>query len=243
VLLAPVVAAAAAIEGPTWRLIRLNDKDQSALAASPQGVTVRFAAGRLEAFAGCNQLAGAYSIEGDRVSLGMMAGTMMACPEPAMAIENAFKAAFAGKLGYAVADDRLTLTSEAGATLVFQAEPPPRLEGVTWEVTGFNNGREAVVSPLLGTTLTLSFAEGTVAGNAGCNTYRAKYRQDGESIRIGPAAATRKMCSGEGVMAQEREFLAALESATTWAIIQRGLLDMHRADGARALTAKPRGKP
>jgi heat shock protein HslJ len=43
-------------------------------------------------------------------------------------------------------------------------------------------------------------------------------------------------------MAQEREFLAALHSATLWTI-RRGLLDMHRADGARALTARPRGGP
>jgi heat shock protein HslJ len=37
-------------------------------------------------------------------------------------------------------------------------------------------------------------------------------------------------------MQQEREFLAAVESAVTWAI-DMGMLDMHRADGERALIA------
>ena len=53
----------------------------------------------------------------------------------------------------------------------------------------------------------------------------------------GAIAATRKACAAAGVMQQEREFLAALRSATTWAIDARGMLDMHRADGERVLTA------
>jgi hypothetical protein len=38
-------------------------------------------------------------------------------------------------------------------------------------------------------------------------------------------------------MDQEREFLAAIGSATTWSI-ERDVLDIHRADGQRALMAK-----
>ena len=37
-------------------------------------------------------------------------------------------------------------------------------------------------------------------------------------------------------MQQEREFLAALESAKVWAM-DGGMLDVHRADGERVLTA------
>jgi heat shock protein HslJ len=39
-------------------------------------------------------------------------------------------------------------------------------------------------------------------------------------------------------MDQDREFLAALESATAWTI-ERGMLDLHRADGERVLLAHP----
>jgi heat shock protein HslJ len=89
----------------------------------------------------------------------------------------------------------------------------------------------------IGTALTLSFRDGAVVGHSGCNTYRAGYTRDGSRLTIGPAAATRKACAAEGVMGQEQQFLAALQSATTWAI--RGdVLDLHRADGARALTAR-----
>jgi hypothetical protein len=42
-------------------------------------------------------------------------------------------------------------------------------------------------------------------------------------------------------MVQEQEFLNAIQSATTWNIIQ-GMLDAHRADGERVLTASEVGK-
>ncbi len=164
--------------------------------------------------------------------------SMMACPEPQMAVEAAVKDALAGELRVSVDRDRLTLAAETDPErrLVFEVAPPPRLEGVTWEVTGFNNGRHAVVSPLVGTTLTMSFQDGLVAGHAGCNTFRATYTRDGNRLRVGPAAATRMACDGKGVMEQERQFLAAIGSATTWAI-ERDMLDLHRADGERVLLA------
>ena len=233
--------APAALEGPVWRLIRLRGHDDKALAGLREGVTVRFEDGRLQGFSGCNQLVGSYSIAGDRVTVTALAGTMMACPDPEMAVETKFKEAFTGTLRFSVADGRLALVAqpETQPVLVFEAAPPPRLEGIAWEVTGFNNGRQAVVSPLIGTTLTLSFQDGSVVGHAGCNNFRAKYTREGNRLSVGPAAATRKICGGEGVMEQEREFLAAIESATTWAI-ERALLDLHRADGERVLFARGR---
>ena len=250
-LLASVVAAAAAdppptpsaLEGPVWRLIRLRGQDQKRLARLPGGVTVRFDGGRVQGFSGCNQLIGSYTIEGDRVTLAGLAGTMMACPPPQMAIETAFKRAFTGTLRFSVAKNRLTLSPESDTepTLVFEAVPPPRLEGTTWRVTEFNNGRQAVVSTLMGTTLTLSFQRDSIVGHAGCNSFRAKYSRDGNHLVVGPVAATRKFCDKKGVMQQEHEFLAAIESATTWAI-ERNVLDLHRADGERVLLASKRAK-
>jgi heat shock protein HslJ len=43
------------------------------------------------------------------------------------------------------------------------------------------------------------------------------------------------------VAEQEQQFLAALQSATTWTF-EGGMLDMHRADGERVLTASPRAE-
>ena len=225
-----------AIEGPVWRLESLPGTDAKALASAQRGVNVRFAEGRVDGFSGCNQLMGSYTIDGDKLTFGPLAGSMMACPEPAMALETSVRKALAGTLRFAVRGEQLRLTAQSGAELVFQAEPPPRLEGVSWEVTGFNNGRSAVVSPVVGTAPTLSFEAGVVTGHTGCNGFRASYTVSGDQVAIGPAALTRKACPGEGVMQQERELVAAIESARTWTV-RDGMLDVHRADGERVLTA------
>ena len=239
---APAIAAdtgPAPIEGPTWRLTALRGLDTKELSAVRQGVTARFDSGRLQGFSGCNQMVGSYTIAGDTVTMSALAGTMMACPAPVMRVEDALKKTLAGTLQFAVTGNHLTLTApgDSDPLLVFEAAPAPRLDGVTWEVTGYNNGRHAVVSPLGGTSVTLAFVGGTVTGNAGCNTFRAPYKRDGASLTIGPVVATRKHCNGTGVMQQENEFLLALESTTTWAI-ERDLLDLHRADGERVLFAR-----
>ena len=227
---------ASPFEGTTWRLDPPGGAAGDAQGARAAPLTVRFAEGRASGFSGCNRFTGGYTRDGDTLTVGRLAGTMMACPEPRMATEKAFLDGLSGTHRVAIAGDRLTLTPASGTPLAFQAEPPPTLEGVTWKVTGFNNGRQAVVSTVTGTTITLTFEDGMVRGSAGCNTFRAPYTSDGNRLSIGAAATTRKLCPAEGVMDQERQFLAALKTTKVWTV-ESGTLDVHRADGERVLMA------
>jgi heat shock protein HslJ len=222
------------LENTTWRLTELPGQalpsDQGANA-----VTVNFNAGQVHGFSGCNQFTGSYNLEGDRLVLGPLGATMMACAEPAMSVETAFLKSFAGALQDALTGDDLTLTPEGGGALRFARAAPARLEGVEWEVTGYNNGRQAVVSPMTDTRLTLTFGDGRVSGSSGCNRFEAAFTVEDHALTIQPLATTRMACD-DAVMSQEQEFLRALQSATTWQI-DRGMLDIHRADGERVLTA------
>ena len=159
----------------------------------------------------------------------------MACPEPGSSIENAFHSALAGTLRFAVDGDSLATTAASGATLRFMREPPPQLAGVNWKVTSFNNNRHAVVGVIGEPSISMSFKDGQVSGSAGCNMFHGTYATDGGQIKVGPLATTRRACD-EPLMIQEREFLAALASAVTWSI-DGNVLDMHRADGERAIWA------
>ena len=228
-------AAAAGLEQGPWLLAELAGVSLPA-GQGRNAVTVSFEAGRVHGFSGCNQFMGSYRLDGGRLALGPIGGTMMACPGPAMALERAFLDAFSGVLQVAVSDDGLVLTPVNGRdALRFQRAAPPRLEGVRWEVTGYNNGRQAVVGPKLGTRLTLMFKDGQVSGSSGCNRFHGSFKVDGKMLAIGSLATTRMACE-EAVMAQEQEFLRALQSAETWAIV-RGMLDVHRGDGERVLMA------
>jgi heat shock protein HslJ len=119
--------ASAKVEGRVWRLTRLRGHTDKALAALPQPPTLKLEAGRLQGFGGCNRLVGSYTLDRDRVTFGPIAGTMMACPEPVMTIENALKAALAGTLTARVGPEGLTLTPASGSdpALVFVVEPQP----------------------------------------------------------------------------------------------------------------------
>ena len=83
-----------------------------------------------------------------------------------------------------------------------------------WDVTSvlYDDGIRSVIA---GTTLTATFGpDGRVTGSSGCNTFRGPYEEQGEELSVGPLASTRKACkSPDGAQAQERGYLAALESA------------------------------
>lgn len=230
------------IEGPTWRLTRLGGKEGEALRGTSRAPTVRFASGQVEGFSGCNNFGGGYKLEPGRVVIDSLRSTMMACVGDSMEIEAAFTHALTGTLAYKVDAGTLTLTPGSGDALVFLAEAAPRLAGVNWVVTGYNNGRQAVVTPIVGSALALTFGdEGALQGHTGCNEFRASAKVEGDHIAIGAPAATRKTCVGEGLMAQERAFLSALQTATTW-MIKDGRLELRSASGERVLTAKPGAK-
>jgi heat shock protein HslJ len=227
--------SAAQLEGAAWRLQELPGASSAALAQLKRPVTMRFESGRLSGFAGCNNFSGSYSLDGDQLKIGPVASTQMACPEPGSSIETAFHKALSGTLRYAVDGDVMTATNASGATLRFQREPPPQLAGVNWKVTSFNNDRHAVVGVLGESSITMTFEDGKVAGSAGCNSFHGTYATEGGKLEIGPLATTRRACP-DPLMTQEREFLAALASAVTWSV-EGNVLDMHRADGERAIWA------
>lgn len=224
------------LEGPTWRLVAMGDMDVASRAMAGGSVTALFADGTVSGSAGCNQYSMGYTVEGDNLSTTPGPVTMMACPEPIMTLEQEYLIAMGAAETYAVTEGMLTIAYHGDQTLKFVAQPTLGLEDPLWNVTGYNNGQQAVTSVVLGTEITMAFARGTVSGSAGCNTYSASYTINGDGLTIGPAATTRKMCPEEGVMEQEQQFLAALETAAMWQA-EAGKLELRRADGALAVSA------
>ncbi len=110
--------------------------------------------------------------------------------------------------------------------------------GTRWEVVNYNNGRDALVTPLLDTRLTMEFgANGNLSGNSGCNSYTTSYQVNGSNITIGLPGGTQMICeSPEGVMEQEAAFLAALQSAASFTI-NGSRLEMRTAGGQNAIIA------
>lgn len=223
------------LDGTRWTLESVADADGNLVAAAPGSqATAEFKDGQVGGNSSCNSYGGSYTVDGDALTVGPLAMTMMACMDEAlMAQEAAFGAAMQSAAGYAIVDGKLEIYDAAGQTvLVFAAAPSTDLVGSSWVASAVNNGREAVTSVVAGTEITLEFgADGSLGGSSGCNRYNAGYTLDGESISIGQPAGTKMLCDGEGVMEQEAAFLALLPQAATYAI-RDGRLELRTADGA-----------
>src|SRR5690606_3580728 len=85
-----------------------------------------FADGRLAISGGCNRLSAAYTLEGDRLSVGPVAQTKMFCGGGAlMAADEAIMAQLSRPLSVSMLGERLVLASADGGRLVFEGEAIP----------------------------------------------------------------------------------------------------------------------
>ena len=202
------------LENTTWTLSADTD-----LGVDLAGVDVsaQFVDGTVSGTSGCNRYSGRYTLDGDDLTIDPnVAGTMMACPAAQMAVESAFLQALPTVATWAIDGETLTLSDDAGkAVLVFDHVDGEQAIAGDWQVTAVNTG-SAISSPILGSTLTLTFAPGTASGNAGCNTFSGAAVVDGEQLTIGPLASTRMACTDQALSDQEAAYLAALENTTTF---------------------------
>jgi heat shock protein HslJ len=196
--------------------------------------------GSLGGSAGCNNYTSSYTVDGNQMSMGPVASTMMMCPGPEgiMEQEATYFGALESVAGYQIEGNALRMADAQGQTVLSYAvlEPAP-LVGTPWLLLRYNNGKQAMVSSLAGTEITALFGEdATLSGSAGCNNYNAPFEVDGNKIAIGPAATTRKMCAEpEGTMAQEAAYLAALGSAATYEVVG-DRLELGDSSGTRVAT-------
>jgi heat shock protein HslJ len=206
----------ASFESIPWTLV-------SGLPASADGATpgATFAHGIIGGSAGCNHFTAPYTVDGDKLEIGTIATTKMACPPPQAAVEHAYLAALGKVASWSIDGDELVLSDGDGNELLRYGTPS--IDG-DYEATAIRTV-DAFASPIPGTTITAKFAAGTITGSGGCNTYTASYTTDRGSIHVDTPAATKKLCTDPaGVSEQEANYFAALAAA-----------DQYRLDGPHAL--------
>jgi len=191
--------------------------------------------GSVSGTSGCNRYGGEYTASGKSLRISSLSSTQMACPQKIMAQESVFLKALATTRSYGVKGTTLTLRDAAGRRLLTYASQPQGLAATAWNVTAYNNGKQAVVSVSAGSKLTAAFGEdGSLTGFAGCNNYDAPYKAASPKVSIGPVASTKKECATpKGVMDQELRYLSALHTAATYRI-EGSRLELRTSSGALA---------
>ncbi len=132
--------------------------------------------------------------------------------------------------------------SEAATAVTNAADAASGLEGAPWLAEAVVNASGSLTPTLAGTTISATFADGSVTGSAGCNDYVTSYEVTGDSIKFGPVVTTRKMCvEPSGVMDQETAYARSLETAVAFTVVagRLGLLDPNGSTLASYVSPEP----
>jgi heat shock protein HslJ len=231
-------ATTAGLSGTSWVLESYAGPDGEAVAAVADGEvgTLVFAAdGSFAGSTGCNRIMGTYTQDGSSLTFASGPMTLKACQGPVAAQEAAIVAALPLVASF-TQESSLVLQDAEGATLLTYAPGLSTLAGTSWQATGINNGKEAVVGTDGTGQVTLAFgADGTVSGSGGCNSYSGPYTTSGaDQLTIGTLASTMKACE-EPVMETEQMFFAALENVATYQL-EGSTLTLRDAGGATQAT-------
>jgi heat shock protein HslJ len=104
------------LEGTEWTLMSgVEDPPEDAVP------TLTLEDGNASGFGGCNTFAGGYELDGDSISIGPLAGTLMACDVQKMAVEGAYMPLLEAADAWSIDGDELVLSSEGEETLRFSA--------------------------------------------------------------------------------------------------------------------------
>ena len=242
---APLLTYAALTAQPiagSWVVTSYNaDRNDMAPPITGSLLTAVFGAdGTIEGDAGCDQFSGPYTTDGDGVAVdhGLYPGGMR--------VERAAGPGDPEYLGLLMASNTwsldggvLELVDTGGVgrqtTVVFSAANDAAYLG-SWEVTGFDDGSGAVVSPVAGPRSPLSsILTGPSRVARAATLSQVRTSAIGTSMTIGPLATTRMACSSPALDTQEQQFLTALQSVAAWEADDR--------DHAARLGRRDEGRP
>jgi heat shock protein HslJ len=164
--------------------------------------------------------------------------TEMGCSEPLMAQDRWLADLLDGAT---IALDGATLTLSKGGTLLTLddreiADPDRDLLGTRWVVDGLVSG-DAVSSVPAGVVAALTFSEGRVDVEAGCNRGGGGVEVADATLDFGPIALT-KMACGASAMAVEQLVIQVLSGQVEFAI-EAGVLAIDAGGVGLILRAEP----
>ena len=200
------------LEATTWVLRSYANGGTLEIVPETLYADAHFSGARVDGFAGCNDYNGLARASGRTLLISQLASTQKACDDIVMTFESTYLTVLHDSRFYGIRANTLTIYGDGGqAILVFDAAPRNPVLG-SWVVDSFATAPGSQAVPISGTELTAVFGIANVGGSSGCNTYDGTYGTNGNLVRIGRLATTRKVCADD-VMTQETAFLQAFEGS------------------------------
>ena len=206
--------AAAGLEGRTFLSTAVDGR--SLVAGSR--ITLNFRNGQVGASAGCNSMGGAYRLDGDRLVAPQLAMTDMGCAQ-ALMTQDEWVADLLNGSTLTLDGNNLTLAKN-GVRVTFLdrevAEPDQPLLGTRWVVDTIVSGGVASSVPA-GATASLTFSDGRVDVETGCNSGGGKVSISDDTIVFVSLILTQRNCAADR-MSLEEAVIAVLTGTATYKI-------------------------
>jgi heat shock protein HslJ len=191
---APSGTTGADLEGRTFVSRAIVGRD---LVAGTQ-VSLAFDGGTLQVTAGCNTIGGHYAVGDGRLRLSDVGSTAMGCAS-AQADQDAWLTRFLDGATVSMVGETLTLAS-GGVILTLGVAPTdgstPAPGGTATDLVGGTFVSTAIVGRQLvaDTRVTVSFSDGMLVAQAGCNTMSGPYTVTGGRLLVDQMATTEMAC-------------------------------------------------
>jgi heat shock protein HslJ len=187
---------------------------------------------------GCNSFSGPVEVGDDgSFEAGNLMTTLAGCPDDLGTQEGLILSHMSNADTWTVNGDTGSLSS-SGVVVLALRRIDTSLAGSFWMVASINNQSGGVQSILADTEPTLGFqTDGLLFGTTGCNDLTGVYNFKDLSIEIREIDVNRGFCqTPDGVMNQEQNMVAVLESAATYTITGSSL-NLGDANGQTMLSA------
>jgi heat shock protein HslJ len=210
---------ASGLSGRTYLSTALSENGAPKKVAPNTRISLQFKDdGSLSVYAGCNSIGGKVSISGDKLKVGDLNMTTMACDEPRQGQEDWLLSVLNGEPTWKAEADKLTITS-GGSVIELQdretAQPDVALDGTKWVLESVIAGETASTPGNGGAYLTINGDR--VTGSTSCNELQGVVARTGDKLTFGEIGTTRRACSGEAG-ALEKTMLATLNGEVTYTL-------------------------
>ena len=193
-------------------------------------IRLSFERDSVSASAGCNQLGGAMSVDGDTLVVGDMMQTEIGCEQVLMEQDTWLGSLLQTRPIVSLDRDTLTVTSANSTVILVDrevADPDLPLVGTTWIVDGFIDG-EAISSVPQNIEASMIITDGTANVRTGCNTGGAAVEMSDTTITFQPVEITAMACEPDA-MRLEAAVINALRGEVSYSI-EAGRLTLMTGD-------------
>lgn len=172
--------------------------------------------GRLEGITGCGDYFGGYTVDGERVGMGIISKGSDPCDVETTEEAVEYSVALEAVVSWRASDDGVELLDEGGAVRVVLARSQAAGLSGDWIVTRYARANGKTAEPIAERPILVTFDDdGSLRGSTGCRPMEGLYVIQADLVVLAPVDTIGLPCEGD-VRAQERRLLRIFDATVFW---------------------------